>query len=82
MQQLFSKTSEHLDKTQRNKLRNTLINYQDVLHKLIMIWDLQTQKMRLPHHMADEADKQVRDMLKKRIIEKLNSPWSGLLELC
>ena len=32
---------------------------------------------RLPHHMAEEADKQVDDMLKRGVIEESNSPWEA-----
>ena len=36
------------------------------------------QRMRrLSHHMAEEADRQVDDMLKRGVIEESNSPWAA-----
>ncbi|MCG8032936.1 MAG: DDE-type integrase/transposase/recombinase, partial [Candidatus Thiodiazotropha taylori] len=93
LQELLAKSSKHLDKAQKNKLKETLMSYQDVFAMNdedmgftdIIKHQIDTnesrpikQRMRrLPHQMAEEADKQVDDMLKRGVIEKSNSPWAA-----
>lgn len=70
-----------------------LINYQDVFalndedmgftdtirHRIYTndSRPIKQRMRRLPHQMAEEADKQVDDMLKRGVIEKSSSPWAA-----
>ena len=93
LQLLLDKSSKYLDKTQKYKLKEMLINYQDVFalndedmgftdtikHRIDTNGSrpIKQRMRRLPHQMAEEADKQVDDMLKRGVIEKSNSPWAA-----
>ena len=93
LQILLDRSSKHLDKTQKNKLEDTLKNYQDVFaideenmgftdtvkHQIDTngAKPIKQRMRRLPHHMAEEADRQVDDMLKRGVIEESNSPWAA-----
>ena len=90
---LLEKSSKHFDRTQKCKLKETLVDYQDVFalndedmcftdaveHNIDIDGSIPIkQRMRrLPQNMAEEADKQVDDMLKRGVIEKSNSPWAS-----
>ena len=93
LQTLLDKSSEHLNRTQKRQLRSTLTNYKDVFalndddmgYTDIVRHEIKTngsnpvkeRVRRLPHHMAEEADKQVDDMLKRGVIEKSISSWAA-----
>ena len=93
LQMLLEKSSKHLERTQKCKLKETLVDYQDVFalndedmgftdaveHNIDIDGSKPIkQRMRmLPQNMAEEADKQVDDMLKRGVIEKSNSPWAS-----
>ena len=90
---LLDKSSKHLDKGQKNKLKSMLTNYQDVFslndddmgftdaveHQIDTdgAKSIKQKMRRLPHHMAEEADRQVDDMLKRGVIEEPHSPWAA-----
>ena len=75
LQTLLDKSSEHLNRTQKCQLRSTLTNYRDafalndddmgytdiVRHEIKTNGSNQVKERvrQLPHHMAEEADKQV-----------------------
>ena len=93
LQDLVDRSSKQLDNEQKCKLKETLLNYQDVFalndedmgFTEIVKHQIHTEGAkpikqrirRLPHHMAEEADKQVDDMLKRGVIEESNSPWAA-----
>ena len=93
LQMLLEKSSKHLDRTQKCKLKETLVDYQDVFalndedmgftdaveHNIDIDGSkpIKQRMRRLPQNMAEEADKQVDDMLKRGVIEKSNSPWAS-----
>ena len=93
LQMLLEKSSKHLDRTQKCKLKETLVDYQDVFalndddmgftdaveHTIDIDGSkpIKQRMRRLPQNMAEEADKQVDDMLKRGVIEKSNSPWAS-----
>ncbi|MCG7879381.1 MAG: RNase H-like domain-containing protein, partial [Candidatus Thiodiazotropha endolucinida] len=97
LQELLDRSSKHLDKAQKDKLRSTLTEYQDVFalndddmgytdavkHHIETngAKPIKDRMRRLPYHMAEEADRQVDDMLEKGIIEKSNSPWAAAVVL-
>ena len=93
LQMLLDKSSKYLNRTQKYKLKEMLINYQDVFalndedmgftdtikHQIDTNGSrpIKQRMRRLPHQMAEEADKQVDDMLKRGVIEKSSSPWAA-----
>lgn len=78
LQMLLDKSSKYLDRTQKYKLKEMLINYQDVFalndedmgftdtikHQIDTNGSrpVKQRMRRLPHQMAEEADKQVDDI--------------------
>ena len=93
LQGLLDKSSKQLDKNQKGKLRETLMDYQDVFalndedmgftdtveHTIDTNGSkpIKQRVRRLHQNMTEEADRQVEDMLKRGVIEKSNSPWAS-----
>ena len=93
LQILLDKSSKRLDRAQKGKLKETLRDYQDVFalneedmgftdtveHQINTDGSrpIKQRMRRLPQTMAEEADRQIDDMLKRGVIEKSNSPWAS-----
>ena len=93
LQDLVDRSSKQLDREQKCKLKETLLNYQDVIafndedmgFTEIVKHQIHTEGAkpikqrirRLPHHMTEEVDKHVDDMLKRGVIEESSSPWAA-----
>ena len=88
---LFNKSSEKLDESQKEQLKQFLIEFQDVFSKNssdIGFTDLVKHRIntadskpikqrpyRIPLAKREAAEKEIQDMLNRGIIEPSNSPW-------
>ena len=97
LEELYERSSQHLSKSEQQKLKIFLIEFQNVFAKGdddlgktgLVKHSIDTGNgkpirqpiRRLPIHQRAEEEKQVKEMLKKGVVERSNSPWSSPIVL-